>query len=729
MLAEELVSTFLERCKERYSPEEYENIVSAVEYAQTAHANQVRESGEPYVSHPLAVAEILLNIEMDSSSLIAGLLHDVVEDCGIPLSEIEEKFGSEVAIMVDGVTKLSQTELMTTNRQERQAENLRKMFLAIARDFRIVIIKLADRLHNMRTLDHCPVDKQMRIAHETIEVYAPLAHRFGIGVIKCELEDLALKYIDPVAYEKLKSAIEPQQMERMQLLESAMDTIARKLKESGIEATINGRPKHLYSIYRKIIKQKVSLDEIFDLTALRIIVNSVSDCYAVLGIVHSIWKPLPGRFKDYISTPKPNMYQSIHTTLFSENGLPFEVQIRTVEMHKTAEYGVAAHWMYKEGRSKSTDLDKSLAWFREALGYQNYSSSAKEFIENVQFDFFSDYVFVVTPRGEIIDLPLGSTPLDFAYRIHTEIGHRAIHAKVNGSIVRLDYELKTNDVVQIITSPSGTPKRDWLKIVKTQQAKAKIKAWFKKADRDNNVQDGRNLLLEALKKLNLQISDFDSSTIDKLLSRYNMQTIEDIYAAIGRGGIAVTQVVGILTEDMRNKAREQQLVEQLEERAADASAQRPAYSQNKGVMVPGFPSMAIHLANCCNPVPGDSIFGYVTKNRGVSVHRTDCKNAKSLLLSEERKISVEWIEGNIGSYLVYITILAHERKGILSDISRALFNANVDIKYIKADTDESGKYATIKLAFEVEDSFRLRFIMTMLRGIESVIDVFRVSGD
>lgn len=719
--------SFIELCRTKYTEDEIGRINLALDFATKMHGDQRRDSGEPYISHPLAVARILFDMGMDCNCVVAGILHDVVEDCGVTLTTIREMFGEETEIMVDGVTKLSQASEMSMSKEERQAENLRKMFLAIARDVRVVIIKLADRLHNMRTLSACNPEKQLRKAMETINVYAPLAHRFGMGSIKCELEDLSLKYIDPEPYEQIKTAIEPQQLERMRLLESAMDKIEKRLEREGITAKVNGRPKHLYSIYRKLIKQHTSIDEIYDLTALRIIVNTVSDCYAALGVVHTMWRPVPGRFKDYISMPKPNMYQSIHTTLFSDNGLPFEVQIRTAEMHRTAEYGVAAHWMYKEGRGTRTLVDEKLSWFREALDYQSYTTDAQEFIHDIQFDFFSDYVFVVTPHGEIIDLPLGSTPLDFAYRIHSDIGNRTIQAKVNGSIVRLDYKLQTNDVVEIITGTSESPSRNWLNIVVTQQAKAKIKQWFKKADRDADIADGRDILATALESVRMRISDFSEEEQTEVVEKYGVKSMNDLYAAIGRGSIAATQVVNRLTERIRKAREEEEFNKKLSEKLAEGEKTTVPKSAGKGVVVKGHPGMSVRFSHCCNPVPGDPIFGYITKGRGVSVHRDDCTNAKALKSEPERIIDVEWLTGNFGAYVVCISIIANERKGILADISKTLLGMNVDIRYINADSDNENK-AHVRLAFEIEDVYRLKSIMNILRGIESVIDVYRVSS-
>lgn len=722
------MKTLIELCRTKYSEEEIEKISEAIEFATSLHGDQKRDSGEPYITHPIEVAKILFEMGMDSSCVIAGILHDVVEDCNASFKEIKERFGEDTAVMVDGVTKLSQASEHSITREERNAENLRKMFLAISKDIRVVIIKLADRLHNMRTLEFCAPEKQVRKAKETINVYAPLAHRFGMGKIKCELEDLSLKYLDPDGYNEIVAAIEPRQAERMHMLESVMDKISAELDQAGILAKVNGRPKHLYSIYRKLIKQHTSIDEIYDLTAARVIVDSVATCYTVLGIVHNLWRPVPGRFKDYIATPKPNGYQSIHTTLFSENGLPFEVQIRTMEMHRNAEYGIAAHWLYKEGRTTMTKFDEKMSWFREALDYQSYAQDAQEFISDIQFDFFSDYVFAVTPEGKIIDLPLGSTPIDFAYRIHSDVGHRTVGARVNGAIVKLDYKLKTNDVVEILTGNVECPSRSWLDIAVTHQAKAKIKQWFKKADRAADIADGKAILETSLSREQKKLSDFTDEEIRAVLDRYSMKNTDDLYAAIGRGAISATQITNRLMENIRRAQEEAERQKQLDEKIEEGEhTSAPATTYHGGVTVKGMPTISVRFSRCCNPLPGDPIFGYVTRGgKGVSIHREDCANAKCLKSEPERIVAVEWT-GMKGSYIVCIDIIAVERTGILADISKTMLSLNINLKYINADSSEDGK-ARIRLAFEIEDVDKLKSIIASLRNVESVQDVYRVNG-
>ncbi len=724
----------LELCRPRFSEEEMQSLVKACEFAQKVHEGQRRQSGEPYITHPIKVAEMLAEMGMDPSTIIAGLLHDTVEDGkDITTQILEDQFGKDIAEMVDGVTKLTQSSNKSAvNREEVQAENMRKMFLATANDVRVVIIKLTDRLHNMRTLQYCSEEKRIRKARETLEVYAPLAHRFGMGAMKCELEDLCFMYLYPDDYKKLKDAMIPYQQQRMQLLESAIKTINEKLNEAGIEATINGRPKHLFSVYRKTIRLNTSIDEIYDLVAIRVIVNTINDCYAALGIIHSVWKPMPGRFKDYIAMPKPNMYRSLHTTLFAgEGGMPFEVQIRTPDMHRAAEYGIAAHWMYKEGRKDQDELDNKMAWLREALEMEHYTDNTREFIENVRKDFFGDYVYVLTPQGKIIDLPTGSTPLDFAYRIHSNIGNRTQHAKVNGAIVRLDYKLKTNDVVEIITSSNAAPSLDWLKVVKTQQAKAKIRQWFKKTNREENIQRGRDMLSESIRRQGFQLSDLDKDCFADLIKRFNMSEVEDVYAAIGYGGITTAQVTHRLLENVRKVQREAELKEKLDKLSKGEEEPQPARSANtdvgNGVIVKGCPNIAVRFARCCSPLPGDAIIGYLTRGRGVSVHRKDCPNIGNLMMEPDRVVEAQWAEHVKSSYLATIQVVASERTGLLMEISQVLVGMNISITSMTAKTDPNSMVYT-QLSFEVKDANQLDSITKSIRKIHSVKDVFRIKA-
>lgn len=714
-------------CAAKYSPEEMEMLKKAIDFASKAHKGQLRESGEPYIMHPIAVAKMLFEMSMDENTVIAGLLHDTVEDNpNITVDIIRSEFGDDVANMVDGVTKLTKSgNAGLLSKEDRQAENLRKMFMAIANDVRVVIIKLADRLHNMRTLEYCDGEKRIRKAHETLEVYAPLAHRFGMGAIKCELEDLSFEYLYPEEAKKLKNAIEPQKRERMQLLEHAMSVIKEQLAAIGIEAEVSGRPKHLYSIYKKVVKQNVTVDKIYDLIAIRVIVHTVNDCYAALGVIHSIWPPMPGRFKDYIAMPKTNKYRSLHTTLFGDNGMPFEVQIRTQEMHRAAEYGIAAHWMYKEGRTTQDDLDSKVAWLREALEYENLADTTREFVENIRKDFFSDFVFVLTPKGEIIDLPTGSTPVDFAYRIHTNVGNHTQHAKVNGAMVKLEYKLKNHDVVEIITSPQATPSRDWLSFVKTQQAKAKIRNWFKKANREENIQKGKEMLQEAMRRQSNQYSEaIKPEYFDELLQRYSMTDIDDIYAAIGYGGLTTRQIVHPLIEHAKRDRQEQERLQAAAD-GSKGSDSKPSGSVH-GIRVVGQENMAVRFAGCCTPLPGDEIIGYITRGRGVSVHRRDCENAEALLRDADRIIQVEWATDEKTKYPVNITILATERVGLLMSISQMLMNMNINLRSINANQD-SGDIVTVKLTFDVNNAEHLESILKNLKKVDGVTNVFRTN--
>ena len=718
-----------EICSKTFTPEEMQMLDRAIEFTKGVHAHQTRHSGEPYYTHPESVAIMLANMGMDSHTILAGLMHDVIEDGkDITYEKLASMFGQDIAGMVDGVTKLTKTgKNEMISREDIQAESFRKMFLAIANDIRVVIIKLNDRLHNMRTLQYCSEEKQIRKARETLDIYAPLAHRFGMGAMKCELEDLCMKYLWPEEYKKLEQAMIPYQEERMRTLNKAMEEIEKALKEAGIEATLSGRPKHFYSIYKKTVRQQKTIDEIYDLIAIRVIVNTVNDCYATLGIIHSLWKPMPGRFKDYIAMPKTNMYRSLHTTLFSNDGMgmPFEVQIRTPEMHKAAEYGIAAHWMYKEGRSNPDDLDSKLAWLREALSLEADSNTTREFIENIRKDFFGDYVYVLTPQGKIIDLVTGSTPIDFAYRIHSNVGNHVQHAKVNGALVRLDYKLKNNDVVEIITSPNAAPSYDWLKIAKTQQAKAKIRTWFKKANREENIQRGKDMLSEALKRQGAQLSDFTGKKeyFEDILKKFNMSDLDDVYASIGYGGITTGQVTNKLLEQAKKEAKAAAAAERLEQQS------RPENRGNgKGVIVEGDTGMVVRFARCCTPLPGDDIIGYVTRGRGVSIHRKDCPNIGDLLMDPERVVRAEWANNAKSSYTATIQVVADERTGLLMDVSQVLAGMNISITAMTAKVDKANQsIIQIQLSFDVSSTEQLNNIIKSMRKVRSVKEVYRVN--
>ena len=723
-----------EICSKTFTPEEMQTLDRAIEFTKQVHAHQTRHSGEPYYTHPENVAIMLANMGMDSHTILAGLMHDVIEDGkDITYEKLASMFGQDIAGMVDGVTKLTKTgKNEMISREDIQAESFRKMFLAIANDIRVVIIKLNDRLHNMRTLQYCSEEKQIRKARETLDIYAPLAHRFGMGAMKCELEDLCMKYLWPEEYKKLEQAMIPYQEERMHTLNKAMEEIEKALKEAGIEATLSGRPKHFYSIYKKTVRQQKTIDEIYDLIAIRVIVNTVNDCYATLGIIHSLWKPMPGRFEDYIAMPKTNMYRSLHTTLFSNDGMgmPFEVQIRTPEMHKAAEYGIAAHWMYKEGRNSPDDLDSKLAWLREALSLEADSNTTREFIENIRKDFFGDYVYVLTPQGKIIDLVTGSTPIDFAYRIHSNVGNHVQHAKVNGALVRLDYKLKNNDVVEIITSPNATPSYDWLKIAKTQQAKAKIRTWFKKANREENIQRGKDMLSEALKRQGAQLGDFTGKKeyFEDILKKFNMSDLDDVYASIGYGGITTGQVTNKLLEQAKKEAKAAAAAERLE-RLEEEQQSRPENRNNgKGVIVEGDTGMVVRFARCCTPLPGDDIIGYVTRGRGVSIHRRDCPNIEDLLMDPERVVKAEWANNAKSSYTATIQVVADERTGLLMDVSQVLAGMNISITAMTAKVDKANQnIIQIQLSFDVSSTEQLNNIIKSMRKVRSVKEVYRVN--
>lgn len=719
----------LERFSARFNRDELLLIKKAIEFERKAHAEQKRESGEPYSQHPEAVAEYLFDMGMDSSTVIAGLLHDTIEDCeGITFDVIKEQFSSDIAVMVNGVTKLTQSSNShSITREDRQAENLRKMFMAIAKDVRIVIIKLADRLHNMRTLEYCDPIKRQRKAKETLDVYAPLAHRFGMGMITAELEDIAFEYLHPDECSQLKAQIAPIKLQLKSVMEEARAAITKTLAENNIKMELSGRPKHLYSIYKKVVRQNVTIDRIYDLIALRVIVDSKADCYTVLGLIHGIWRPFPGRLKDYIAMPKTNQYQSLHTTVFSQSGLPFEIQIRTWEMHKAAEYGIAAHWMYKESQSaiKPVNPEETLAWLKNALEYESFSDSTREFIDNVRRDFLSEFVFVLTPQGEIIDLLTGSTPIDFAYRIHTNVGNHAKQAKVNGSIVRLDYKLKNNDVVEIITSPSAAPSRDWLKFVKTQQAKGKIKTWFKRENRDENIVRGNELLDAAAKRNGCTLNELlTHDYIADVLRRFNMQTMDDVAAAVGYGGITTSQVLQKALEQIRHERRQRELEHKLN--TIDGSHERAEYTIDHGVKVLGSSNMTIRLAQCCKPLPGDGILGYVTRGRGVSVHRLDCKNAPHLLSEPERIIPVEWAENpSTMRFPSTMRIIAKNREGLLMEIASLFASQNVDLTELNSSLDDKKQNMHATMTFTVAASTSIDYIKKSLLNIPGVYEVYR----
>lgn len=709
-----------------------EFITKAYNLAFDAHKNQKRESGEPYIIHPLEVACILAEMGLDTNTIAAGLLHDVIEDTPYTYEDIIKEFNAEVADLVEGVTKLDKIQFKT--KEEQQADNVRKMLLAMAKDVRVILIKLADRLHNMRTLKYRSVEKQKQTAKETFDIYAPLAHRLGISKIKWELEDLAFRYTKPNEYYDLVQKISEKRVEREAYIAEIKKELKEKLKQSGIEADIDGRPKHFYSIYRKMVNKNKTIDQIFDLTAVRILVNNVRDCYAALGIVHTMYKPIPGRFKDYIAMPKPNMYQSLHSTVIGSQGKPFEIQIRTFEMHKTAEYGIAAHWKYKEGNdSGESNFDSKLSWLREILEWQRDTSDAEEFMESFKIDLFSDEVFVFTPKGAVINLPYEATPIDFAYRIHTDIGNRCIGAKVNGRMVPLDYKLKTGEIVEILTSsiPKG-PSIDWLNITKSNQAKSKIRAWFKKVKREENIIKGRELLEKETKKQGYNFGEIaKGDIIEQLLKKYNMNSLEDLYVAVAVGDLIASTVVSKIKENyLKGNKTESQNAKILEEQINKAITKnndsvKKVKANNPGIVVKGISNILVRFAKCCNPVPGDEIIGYITKGRGVSIHRKDCKNVEVLLSNVENKIvDVSWGTSKGSEYITEIEVKAEDREGLLSEIMELIIETKTCLCAVNAKTIKNN-LAIINIKLKIPDVEHLKELMKKIKKLYGVMEIYR----
>ena len=716
----------------KYHPEDDMDLVRrAYQYAEKAHENQKRKSGEPYFSHPCAVAVILTDLMLDATTIAAGLLHDCVEDVdGVTQETIRQEFGQEVELLVDGVTKLSQ--LNFASREEAQAETLRKMFLAMAKDIRVVLIKLADRLHNMRTLKYQKPERQIPIARETLDIYAPLAHRMGVYTIKWELEDLSLRYIDPEGYQELVRLVGMKREERERLIADVSQQLSVRLREAGIKAEITGRPKHFYSIYKKMKTQNKTFDQINDLIALRVLVNTQQDCYFVLGVVHTMWPQVPGRFKDYISMPKANMYQSLHTTVVNQ-GKPFEVQIRTFDMHRTAEYGIAAHWRYKEGRANENELDQKLSWLRRILDWQSDVRDPGEFGELAKVDLFADEVFVFTPKGDVISLPRGATPLDFAYRIHSAVGNRCIGAKVNGRIVPLAAQLQTGDFVEVMTSAnSHGPSRDWLNIVKTSEAKAKIRAWLKKEQRDVNIPLGKDMLEKEAKRLGYSMSQLLKGDAPAIIEkRFSAQTLDDIYAMVGFGGLSCAQVVNRLVDEYKknNKAEEAAAAIAAAVKEEPQQPQRKQHqSSSNGVIVKGESGMLVRFARCCNPLPGDKIVGYITRGRGVSVHRADCVSLKDPDVEKDRMIEVEWeAQGTDASYEAEIRLITYNRTGLLAEISVMLAAQNVPVSAISGHAYKESTYI-FHVSIIIKDTAQLNRIIRELKKWPDVIEVDRVSS-
>lgn len=709
----------------KYNPSSNTDIVErAYNYAAQAHEGQKRVSGEDYIFHPLEVAMILAELNMDNITIAASLLHDVIEDTKCTYEDCKNLFGEEITMLVDGVTKLGRLEYKT--KEEQQAESLRKMFIAMAKDIRVIMIKLADRLHNMRTLRFLPPEKQKEKARETMEIYAPIAHRLGISKVKWEMEDLALRYLEPKGYYELVDKVAKKRKEREDEINHVMEILKEKLNEVGIDAHIEGRPKSFYSIYRKMYYQNKSFEQIFDLTAVRIIVDTVKDCYGVLGIVHTLWKPIPGRFKDYIAMPKPNMYQSLHTTLLGSDGQPFEVQIRTWEMHKTSEIGIAAHWKYKEGNTTQSDFDEKLKWLRQMLEWQNEIKDTREFMETLKVDLFTDEVYVFTPKGDVIDLPVESTPIDFAYKIHSQIGNRCIGAKINGRIVPLDYKLQNGDIVEIITSAvANGPGRDWLKIVKSSQAKNKIRQWFKKEKREENIQKGKELLEKEIRRNGYTtVQLLRREWMEAIYKKFSLHSLEDMYASLGYGGLTPNQIITKLKEEFRKTQKLEETAEDSIERQVEKAQERKKRYHSTGVKVKGVENILIRFSKCCNPVPGDEIIGYITKGRGVSVHQKDCPNIANLMSEQERFIEVEWNSQTKESYNADVEVRAADRKGLLAEITAIIDESKININAFHSRTTKD-KIAIINFILEINDVEQLNKLIRKFRKIEGVLDVFR----
>ena len=704
-------------------------IMKAYNLANEKHKNQKRSSGEPYIIHPLNVAYILAGIGLDESTLCAALLHDVVEDTDLTNKDLSEMFGEEIAQMVEGVTKLSTIQFATV--EEKQVENYRRMFLAMGKDIRVILIKLADRLHNMRTLKYLTRERQIANAKETLDLYAPLANRLGLYSIKAELEDLGFKYLKPEEYHELVEGINKKKDERLKFIEKIMDDIHVQLKKQRIDAEVTGRAKHLYSIYRKMKRDNCTLDQIYDLFAMRIIVNSVKDCYAALGVVHEMYSPMPGRFKDYIAVPKPNMYQSIHTTLLGEKGTPFEVQIRTWDMHRVAEYGIAAHWAYKEanflGRGKKNVVvtEDKLAWLRETLEWQQELQDPTQFLENLKTELFEDEVYVFTPKGAIKVLPKGSTPIDFAYSIHAEIGNHMTGCKINSKMVPIITEIKNGDIVEIITSENSKgPSLDWLKFVKSTSAKTKINSWFKKEKKAENIEKGKEQIEKELKRLGISHEKlFKVDYINAMLNRYKYKDLEEMYAAVGFGANTATKVIARMLIEYRKDHKEEDIEEKLKELEITRT-QKKTKPSNNGVIVKGIDNCLVKLSKCCNPLPGDEIIGYITRGRGVSVHRKDSVNIKDLFKEENRIIDVAWEKEQQASYDVNLTVLANDRLGLLADIMNVLSNTKANLVEINGKTGKN-RIALIDITIEIKNLDELNNILKSIRKVDSVYEVKR----
>lgn len=719
---------FLDEIIELNPKYDIELIGRAYDVAAKMHEGQLRKSGEPYLIHPMAVVKILAELGMDEDTLVAGLLHDVVEDTEYTNEQLRQEFGEEVELLVDGVTKIGS--LQYENKEERQAETLRKMFLAMSKDIRVLIIKLADRLHNLRTINYMTPNKIVEKCSETLDIYAPLASRLGIYSIKFELEDICMRYLWPDEYQELTNEIHEKKEEREADLNRIIDEVNEALKDADIDYDIYGRTKHFYSILRKMKYQNKQLDEIFDLMAVRIIVDTVKDCYAILGIVHSMWTPIPGRFKDYIAMPKPNMYQSLHTTVIGDTGDPFEIQIRTKEMHRIAEYGIAAHWKYKEGVSADQEEVK-LSWLRQSLEWQKEMDNPKEFLETLKMDLFENQVFVFTPKGDVMELPAGSTPLDFAFKVHSEVGAKCVGAKINGKMVTIDHKLENGDIVEIVTSSNSSgPSIDWLKIVKSPTARTKIRQWLKKENKTDGVDKGKMLMDKYLRKKGYEPKDvLKNSFISKYVKDAGLKDADEMFLNVSPGGTVLTNVasklISMYNAELEKASKKEDKKPEEITTVKTAGGKGGKKQNNKGVIVKGMDGLLVRLSKCCNPVPGDEIIGYITKGRGVSVHRKDCPNMVSLPEEEkERFIEVEWEQNAHESYEADITIIAEDRKGLFSDISKVCENAGTDITSVNARADKDGN-ATVALTVMISNIGQIGKLTLAMKSIEGVYEVFR----
>lgn len=729
-----LVDQIIKMVKE-YSPTANTDMIYiAYRLAKSAHKHQFRRSGAPYIEHPVQIAYIAAQLSLDATAISAALLHDVVEDTPYTYDDLKNLFGESVAELVDGVTKLKQ--IKYSSREEQQVENLRKMFFAMAKDIRVIMIKLIDRLHNMRTLNFMPQQKQLLISKETLDVYAPLAHRLGMSKIKIELEDLALKYLDPVAYDEITQSINQKKSERELYIREIIEVLGSKLETMNIKGQVTGRAKHFYSIFRKMYTQNKTIDELYDLFAVRIIVDSVADCYAVLGMVHDLYTPVPMRFKDYIAMPKPNMYQSLHTTVIDPNGTPFEIQIRTWEMHKIAEEGIAAHWKYKEGITGKTDMDSKLEWVRQLLDTQSNIIDTDDFFNTLKFDLFADEVFVFTPQGKVISLPAGSTVIDFAFAIHSQVGCKMSGAKVNGKIVPNSYIIQNGEIVEILTANTHGPSRDWLKICKTSQAKNKINQWFKRERRDENIEHGKELIERELRRIgNTHAQLFRPEWTENMTRRYGFQTLDDLYASVGYGGLTAQKVVVRLRDQWLQeqkkleKQKKLELIYDAEHKTVQAEPTK-RHASSKGIIVKDIDNCLVRLAGCCNPVAGDDIIGFITKGRGVSVHRVDCPNMNPNSISDEDKerfIEVWWDEERSTSYIANLQIEAHDRDGVLMEITNILATLKIPFKSVNAYVTKKG-IAVIQIGVEIRNTSDLALLKKKITQIHGVTSVTRLQN-